>query len=91
MHGDVINVGNGKKRGSIFAWLRINEFAAWLGDGATEGLGGFDPFGDNGLGVGDGFFVGGTVGHAAGEFGDFDDEARVSFAPVDDEFVAHVV
>ena len=30
------------------------------------------------------------VGHAAGEFGDFDEEGVVLLAPVDDEFVAHV-
>jgi len=28
-------------------------------------------------------------GHAAGEFGDFDEEGVVLLAPVEDEFVAH--
>jgi hypothetical protein len=70
--------------------LGVGEFAFGLGDGAAEGLGGFDPFGDDGLGVGDGFFVGGSVGHAAGEFWDFNEEGLIFFAPVDDEFVSHV-
>ena len=55
------------------------------------------------LGCGKGFLLrqgyGGRVetpfsllggGHAAGEFGDFDEEGVVLLAPVDDEFVAHV-
>ena len=68
----------------------VGEFAFGFGDGASEGLGGFDPLGDDDFGVGDGFFVGGSVGHAAGEFRDFDEEGLIFFAPVDDEFVAHV-
>ena len=68
----------------------VGEFAFGFGDGASEGLGGFDPLGDDDFGVGDGFFVGGPVGHAAGEFRDFDEEGLIFFAPVDDEFVAHV-
>ena len=35
---------------------------------AAEGFGGFDPLGDDRLGIGDCFFVGGLVWHAAGEF-----------------------
>ena len=70
--------------------LGVGEFAFWLGDGAVEGAGGFEPLCDDGLGVGEGFFVGGAIGHAAWEFRDFDDEGVVFFAPVDDEFVAHV-
>ena len=68
----------------------VGEFAFGFGDRASEGLGGFNPLGDDGLGVGDGFFVGGSVGHAAGEFGDFHEEGLIFLAPVDDEFVAHV-
>jgi len=67
----------------------VGELAFRLGDGAVEGPGGCYPPGDDGLGVGDGFFVGRAVGHAAGEFGDFDEEGVVLLAPVDDEFVAH--
>lgn len=68
----------------------VGEFAFGFRNRASKGLGGFDPFGDDGLGVCDGFFVGGTVGHAAGEFGDLDEECLIFLAPVDDEFVAHV-
>lgn len=68
----------------------VGELALGFGNGASEGLGRFDPLGDDGLGVGDGFFVGGSVGHAAGEFRDFDEEGLIVLAPVDDEFVAHV-
>lgn len=53
-------------------------------------LGNANPLGDDDLGVGDGFFVGGSVGHAAGEFGDFYEEDSVFFAPVGDEVVWHV-
>lgn len=49
----------------------VGEFAFWLGDGAVEGFCGFDPLGDDGLGVGDRLFVGGSIGHAAGKLGDF--------------------
>ena len=52
--------------------LGVGEFAFWLGDGAVEGAGGFDPLGDNQLRVGYSFLVGCAVGHAAWEFGDFD-------------------
>ena len=68
----------------------VGEFAFGFGDGAVEGAGGFDPLGNDRLGVGDSFFVGSAVGHAAGEFGDLDQERVVFLAPVDDEFVAHV-
>jgi len=68
----------------------VGEFAFRLGDGAVEGPGGFNPPGDDGLGVGDGFFVGCAVGHAAGEFGDFDEEGVFLLAAVDDKFVTHV-
>ena len=68
----------------------VGELAFWFGDGAVERAGGFDPLSNDGLGVGDGFFVGGAVGHAAGELGNLDEERVVFFAPVDDEFVAHV-
>jgi hypothetical protein len=33
-----------------------------------------DPLGDDSLSVGDGFLVGGSFGHAVGEFRDFDEE-----------------
>ena len=52
-----------------------------------EVFGGFDPLGDDDLGIGNGFFISGSVGHAAGEFGYFDEEGLIFFAPVDDEFV----
>ena len=68
----------------------VGEFAFGFRNGASESLGGFHPLGDDDLGVGDGFFVGGSVGHAAGEFGDFHEEGLIFLAPVDDEFVAHV-
>ena len=67
----------------------VGEFAFGFGDGASEGLGGFDPLGDDDLGVGDCLFVGGSIRHAAGEFGDLDEEGLIFLAPVDDEFVAH--
>ena len=68
----------------------VGEFAFGFGDGVVEGDRGFDPLGDDDLGVCDGFLVGGAIGHAAGEFGDFNEEGLVFLAPVDDEFVAHV-
>ena len=46
----------------------VGEFAFGFEDGASEGFCGFDPLGYDGLGVGDGFLVGGSVGHTAGEF-----------------------
>ena len=68
----------------------VSQLAARLGDGAAEFAGGFQPLPDDELGVGDGFLIGRAVGHAAGQFGDFDDETLVGAAPVDDEFVAHI-
>lgn len=68
---------------------RICQLAARLGDGATEFAGCFQPLPDDELGVGDGWLIGNAVGHAAGQFRDFDNEALVGAAPVDDEFVAH--
>ena len=44
------------------------EFAFGFGDGASEGFGGSDSLGDDRLCVGDGFLVGGSAGHTAGEF-----------------------
>jgi hypothetical protein len=68
----------------------ISEFAFGLGYWTAERFGGFNPLLDDDLGVCHGLLIGGSVGHAAGEFGDFDDKGFVGFAPVDDEFVAHV-
>ena len=67
----------------------IRQFATGFRDGAVEGSCGFHPFRDDDLCVGGGFFVGGPIGRAAGEFGNFDDKAFVGFPPVDDEFLAH--
>ena len=53
-------------------------------------MGGFDPFGDDHLGIGKCVLVGCAVGHAAGEFRDFGKEGLILAAPVNDEFVAHV-
>ena len=47
------------------------------------------PLLDDELCVRDGFLAGRAVGHAAGQFGDFDDETLVGAAPVDDEFIAN--
>ena len=66
----------------------VSELAARLRDGAAEFASGFQPLPDDELGVGDGFLIGRAIGHAAGQFGDFDDETFVGSAPVDDEFVA---
>ena len=68
----------------------VGEFAFGFGDGAAEGFCGFDPLGYDGLGVGGGFLVSGSVGHAAGKSWDFDEKGLIFLAPVDDEFVAHV-
>ena len=68
---------------------RKSQLPAWLRDRAPEGLCRLDPLRDDDLRVGHGFFVGRAVGHAAGEFGHFDDEGSVGFAPINDEFVAH--
>lgn len=53
-------------------------------DIASEGLADFDPLDDDGLGVGDCLFVGDSVGHAAGEFRDFDEGDLIFLSPVDD-------
>ncbi len=52
------------------------------GDGAAEFFGGFEAFLDDGLDVGESFFVGLSVGGAAGKFGDFGDKRFVGLAPV---------
>jgi len=76
--------------GSLVLISCVDEFSFWLRDGAVEGADGFDPLGDDGLVVGDGFFARCAVGNEAGESWDFDEEGVVLLAPVDDEFVAHV-
>jgi len=47
-----------------------SEFAFGFGDGTPERFGSLDPFLHAPLRIGDSLFVGGTVGHAAGDFGD---------------------
>lgn len=68
----------------------VREFAFGFGHGAVERDRGFDPLGAEGLGVGDGFLVGSTIGRAAGEFRDFNEEGLIFLAPIEDEFAAHV-
>src|SRR6266436_3943948 len=66
---------------------RVGEFSAWFRNRATKFARGFDPLADDDFGVRDGFRIGLTVGHAAGQFRHFDNEAVVFPAPVNDHFV----
>jgi len=68
--------------------LSEGEAAARSGDGAAKFLGGFDPFLNDDLYVGESFSVGLSVGGAAGKFGDFGDKRFVSLTPIDDDFVS---
>lgn len=58
-----------------------------FGDGAAEFAGGFDPFLDDHAGMGERFFIGCAVGHAAGQFRHFNDEGLIFLAPVDNQLV----
>ena len=69
--------------------LGIGEFSAWLGNRAAEFARTFDPFVDDNFGIHHGFGASLAVGHAAGQFGHFDNEAVVVLAPINDEFVAN--
>jgi len=67
--------------------LRVGELPTRLGDRAPKFARGLDPFIDHDFSVRDGFGISLTVGHAAGEFGNFDNETVVVLAPVNDQFV----
>jgi hypothetical protein len=68
--------------------LCVGEFSARLRNRAAEFAGGFDPFVDDAFSILHRFGIGFTVRHAAWQLRDFDNEAVVVFAPVDDQFVA---
>ena len=67
--------------------LSEGEAAARSGDGAAEFFCGFEPFLNDEFHVGESFFVGLSVGGAAGEFEDFGDKGFVGLTPIEDDFV----
>ena len=75
-------------RGGVGPASGEDEPAFGFGDVAAEFAGGLDPLVDGDFGLGDGFLAGGSVGGAAGEFGDLGDEGLVVVAPVEDDLVA---
>jgi len=52
--------------------------ALGLRDEAIEFAGRFEPFLDDDLDIFNGILIGPSIGHAAGQFGDFSDEGVVS-------------
>jgi len=68
--------------------LSEGKAAARGGDGAAEFFGGFDPFLDDDFYVGERFFLGLSVGGAAGKFGDFGDKRFVGLTPIDNDLVS---
>jgi hypothetical protein len=67
--------------------LSEGEAAAGGGDGAAELFAGFEPLLNDDFYVGESFFVGLSVGGAAGEFGDFGDKRFVGLTLIEDDFV----
>lgn len=71
---------------------RKQKAALGFRDGAAEVAGGFEPFGDDGFGVGDGFLASGTVRGAASitqpsQLGHLGYERLVFVAPIEDDLV----
>jgi|SRR6266851_3343301 len=64
------------------------EAATGSGDGTAEFLGGFDPFLNDDLDVGESFLVSLSVGGAAGKLRDFGDKRFVCLTPIDDDLVS---
>jgi hypothetical protein len=64
------------------------EAAARGGDRAAEFFGGFDPFLNDDLDVGESFLVSLSVGGAPRKFRDFGDKRFVGLTPIDDDFVS---
>jgi len=67
--------------------LGEDEAAFGLGDGSAELGGGFHPLLDDDFDVGEGFAVGFSARHSAGEFRDLSDESLVLLAPVNDDLI----
>lgn len=63
------------------------EAAAWSGNRVAKFFGGFQPFLDDDLYVGESFFVRLSIGGAARKFGDLRDKGFVRLAPIDDDLV----
>ena len=64
------------------------EAAARGRDGTAEFLGGFDPFLNDDLDVGESFLVGFSVGGTAGQLRDFGDKRFVRLTLIDDDLVS---